>query len=129
MLTDLLNRFIASLAYAKSVNRYGLVVPDRMHQAMLDMHQLKAEVQRLQDLNTAMQEKQKSLELYIQDGRRYRQLRNAVATSKLSAQHHGKPVRGAALDRITDLATGQQRNYANTYCTLGLPVLQLSIDK
>lgn len=129
MLTDLLNRFIASLTYANSVNRYGLVVPGRMRQAVLDMHQLEAEVQRLQDLNTAMQEKQKSLEFYVQDSRRYRQIRNSAAASTgLSAQSHGAPIRGIELDRLVDLALNQQNNRQNIRCALGLPVVQLPIN-
>ena len=130
MLTDLLNRFIASLTYATSLTRYGLLVPSRMHQAMLDMNQLEAEVQRLQDLTTAMQKKQDSLQFYMQDSRRYRQLRNSVATSAgLSVQHHGELIRGAQLDYVTDLFAGTQTDYADTYCTLGLPALQLLTDK
>jgi hypothetical protein len=125
LLTDLLNRFIASLTYALSVNRYGLVVPSRMLPAMQDMQQLEAEVQRLQDENTAMKAQQKSLEFYIQDSRRYRFWRNSL-DAEFCMPFKSSSLHGEALDSYTDTIIGKHaKDFSNCTFEVGKPSVEL----
>ena len=90
------------------------------------MQKLEEEVQRLQDENTAMKAQQKSLEFYVQDSRRYRQIRNQPKTSIwLDLKYYGESIREVQLDELLDNCFKQTQFWKEKAAHLGKPSVEL----
>ena len=130
MLTDLLGTFIKDMTHALTINDYAQLVPERMLKAVESTLKLEAEIQRLQDKFTAMEAREKSLEYYMQNSRRYLQLRNMAQDDlNVVVNSAGCNLRGAALDtKIDAIANKKATDFSKFVVTLGKPVTSLPMQ-